>query len=427
MNDQLKNSWLLKNKSPMYKLCLSIAWLLLAFTPLFAQSGSQLNASFSCQNEKLSSVLTRLSTTNNVNFSYDANDPIYSELISYTSNEESTDIILNNILKKIGLAHKLIGNQIVLFHPVENSNAAQVETEEIANTESPDITETQEFISRYELDTIYIQDTILRIDTIRITDTVFIEKEKPEKQTPAKIKEIPVDFFQETNREEGWAGDFFITPVLSDFSLVKNDVSFSLRSFSLGLDVIKLVKRWNFSAGLRLSQFGQKFDQQYTSTTGGNYQTDTIDIYYTIIETDTSWYYVTDSSWVPLDSKEYNFEKSNTIGYLELNVSVTYDFYKSSDMRIFGRIGGQVGWLVYKNGIAIPDEENLEGISFSDLQFNTAYAVTLGAGLKYKVADRMDIMTELYYTRYFNQLVKEYEYDNKLNAIGLKMGLIYYF
>ena len=80
-------------------------------------------------------------------------------------------------------------------------------------------------ISFYEIDTIYIQDTIFRIDTIRISDTVFIEKEKPEKQTPSKIKDLPVDFFQkETNRDKGWAGDIFVAPLLSDFSLVKSNV-----------------------------------------------------------------------------------------------------------------------------------------------------------------------------------------------------------
>jgi opacity protein-like surface antigen len=136
---------------------------------------------------------------------------------------------------------------------------------------------------------------------------------------------------------------------------------------------------------------------------------------------------VTDSTWIPIDNKEYNYEKSNTIGYLELKASATYDFYKTSNLRIYGKIGGQIGWLIYKNGIAIPDNDHKAGIEFSDLQFNIAYALSFGAGLKSKVTDKMDFVTELYYSRYFNQLVKEFEYNNKLNAIGLKIGLIYYF
>jgi opacity protein-like surface antigen len=283
-------------------------------------------------------------------------------------------------------------------------------------------------ITGYEIDTIYIQDTIFRIDTIRITDTIFIEKEKAEKEKPPKIKEIPVDFFQtETDRDKGWAMDFYAAPVLSDFSLVKDDVSFSLRNFSLGIDVLKLLNCWNFSIGLHFSHFGHRFSQQYSKTTGGVYQTDTVDVYYTVVDIDTSWYYVTDSSWIPLESRDYNYEKTNTIGYLGLNVSVAYDFYKSSKLRIYAKLGGRIGWAVYKNGIAIPDEEHAEGINFSDLQFNTDYSASIGAGLKYKITNDLDFNTELYYSRYFNQIVKEFEYDNRLNVIGLKIGIIYYF
>ena len=424
-------SFYIKNFVPAQIVIVALASVLLLIPPLFAQSEVQANSSITFQNEKLSSVLLKLSETGNLNFSYDANDPVYNKRISYTSKGESTEQILDNILFNIGLTHKLIGKQTVIYHSKDDKiilGAEVLEDPQEKETEIIVVDENHTGMTGYELDTIYIQDTILRIDTIRITDTVFIEKEKPEKQTQPKIKEIPVDFFQtETDRDKGWAMDFFVAPVLSDFSLVKNDVSFTLRNFSLGIDAIKLVNRWNFSIGLHFTHFGHRFSQQYSKTTGGVYQTDTVDVYYTVIDIDTSWYYVTDSSWIPLESTDYNYEKTNTIGYLGLNASATYDFYKSSKLRIYGKLGGQIGWAVYKNGIAIPDEEHAEGINFSDLQFNTAYAASLGAGLKYKISKDLDFNIELYYSRYFNQLVKEYEYENKLNVIGLKIGMVYYF
>jgi len=405
-----------------------------ALSPLLAQSGEQEKTTISFQNEKLSEILIQLSKSSKLNFSYDANDPVFDTRISYIFEGESLQEVLNVILTNTGLSHKQIGNQIVLFptneSTIDDKNlAGQKETFSDSVDKNMDAEPAAPILEMgYKLDTVFLKDTIFRVDTIMIIDTVFIEQEKPEKPAPTKIKEIPVDYFQEgMERDKGWAGDIFIAPILSDFSLVENDVSFSLRSFSLGIDVLKLVNRWNFSMGLRFTQYNQKFNQQYTVSTGGNYQTDTIDIYYTIVGIDTSWYYVTDSSWIPLDSKEYNYEKANTIGYLELNASVAYDFYKSPNLRIYGKIGGQLGWLIYKNGIAIPDSEHKDGIEFSDLQFNAAYALSFGAGLKTKVTDKMDFITELYYSRYFNQLVKEFEYNNKLNAIGLKIGLIYYF
>jgi len=424
-------SFYIKNFVPAQIIIVTITSVLLLIPPLFAQSEVQGHSAVVFQNEKLSDVLLKLAETGDLNFSYDANDPVFNKRISYSSKGENTQIILNNILTETGLKHKLIGKQTVIYHSKDDQiilSAEALEDPKERVTEIIVVDENPTGIAGYELDTIYIQDTILRIDTIRITDTVFIEKEKPEKQTQPKLKEIPVDFFQtETDRDKGWAMDFYAAPMLSDFSLVKDDVSFTLRNFSLGIDAIKLLNRWNFSIGLHFSHFGHRFSQQYSKTTGGVYQTDTVDVYYTVIDIDTSWYYVTDSSWIPLESMDYNYEKTNTIGYLGLNASVAYDFYKSSKLRIYGRIRGMIGWSVYKNGIAIPDEEHAEGIDFSDLKFNTAYSASFGIGLKYKITKDLDFNTELYYSRYFNQIVKEFEYDNKLNVIGLKIGIVYYF
>jgi len=424
-------SFYIKNFVPAQIIIVTITSVLLLIPPLFAQSEVQGHSAVVFQNEKLSDVLLKLAETGDLNFSYDANDPVFNKRISYSSKGENTQIILNNILTETGLKRKLIGKQTVIYHSKDDQiilGAEALEDPKERVTEIIVVDENPTGIAGYELDTIYIQDTILRIDTIRITDTVFIEKEKPEKQTQPKLKEIPVDFFQtETDRDKGWAMDFYAAPILSDFSLVKDDVSFTLRNFSLGIDAIKLLNRWNFSIGLHFSHFGHRFSQQYSKTTGGVYQTDTVDAYYTVIDIDTSWYYVTDSSWIPLESMDYNYEKTNTIGYLGLNASVAYDFYKSSKLRIYGRIRGMIGWSVYKNGIAIPDEEHAEGIDFSDLKFNTAYSASFGIGLKYKITKDLDFNTELYYSRYFNQIVKEFEYDNKLNVIGLKIGIVYYF
>ena len=440
MRDTIRNkhgcklkSFCVKNFVQAHILLLTVTSVLLLIQPLYAQSEVQGNSSIIFQNEKLSSVLLKLSESGDLNFSYDANDPVYNKRISYSSKGESTQQILDNILSDIGLTHKMIGKQTVIYHSEDDQLIPPIITIPVIQSENSQnniivVNENPVNVTEFRIDTIYIQDTIFRIDTIRITDTVFIEKEKPEKEKPPKIKEIPVDFFQmETDRDKGWAMDFFVAPVLSDFSLVKDDVSFTLRNFSLGIDAVKLLNRWNISIGLHFSHFGQRFSQQYSKTTGGVFQTDTVDVYYTVVDIDTSWYYVTDSSWIPLESRDYNYEKTNTIGYLGLNASVAYDFYKSSKLRIYGKLGGQIGWSVYKNGIAIPDEEHAEGINFSDLHFNTAYSVSLGAGLKYKITKDLDFNTELYYSRYFNQIVKEFDYDNNLNVIGLKIGLLYYF
>jgi len=440
MRDTIRNKYacrLIANKYKSYVqahiLSLAVALVLLLLPPLYAQSEVQGNSSTTFQNEKLSAVLLKLSETEDLNFSYDANDPVYDKRISYSSKGESIQKILDNILSEAGLTHKQIGKQTVIYHSEDDQLNPVIVAPVIQSENSQNnvivLNESPVSITEYKIDTIYLQDTLFRIDTIRVVDTVFIEKEKPEKPATAKIKEIPVDFFQPgVERDKGWAMGIFAAPILDDFSLVKDQKSFSLRSFSLGVDAVKLLKRWNITFGLRLTQFNHRFTQQYSINEGGFFDTDTIDAYYTVIETDTAWYYVTDSSWVPLEQREYSYEKTNTLGYLECNVSASFDLYKSPKMRIYVKAGGQLSLLIYNNGIAFPGDDQAEGVDFEELQFNEInYAFSLGTGLKYKIADKVDFNTELYYSGYLNTLVPEFPVDTKIKALGLKLGLVFYF
>lgn len=418
-----------------YAFFLTFTLLLFALAPLIAQSEVGANSAEVFKNERLSVILIKLAETRNLNFSYDANDPVYDEVVSYSSDGKATDIVLREILSKSGLEFRQIGNQIVLFKPKDKpAENTVVVTPGLTVVNKPEEKNMGSDIStgtilEYKLDTIYMMDTIVRVDTVRLTDTIFIEKAKQESQPPAKIKKIPVDFFQPgAIRDQGWAMDVFAAPILSDFSMVDGQKPFSLRSFSLGFDAVKLLKRWNISAGLRLTQFNQRFSQQYTQQEGGFYNTDTIDAYYTVIDADTAWYYVTDSSWVPLQTLDYNYDQKNLLGYLDINLSASFDIFQSQKTRVYLKAGGQVSFLIYDNGIAIPNKNNGEGVDFSQLQFNTVnYSFLLGAGFKYRLNDKVDFYSELYYSRYLNQLVPDYPVSTNINAVGLKLGLVFYF
>lgn len=397
-----------------------------------AQSGTQTTITLNFQNEKLSSVLQQISEKASINFSYDAGDPAFELPISYSADEKAVDEVLQDILSQAGLKFEHIGKQTVIVRaqqepvpppvvvPVPDEQPPQ---ETVAGNKQPVLQ------TKYVLDTILLHDTILRIDTIRITDTVFVEKEKPQKQTPAKVKEIPVDFFQpEAIRDKGWAVGIFAAPLLDDFSMVKDQKSFSLRSFSLGVDALKLLKRWNVQFGLRLTQFDHRFSQQYSDNEGGFFDTDTIDTYYTVTDVDTTWYYVTDSTWVPVEIREYNYQHTNTLGYLVFNLSASFDIFQSKKTRVYLKAGGEAALLIYKDGLAIFSDNPKETTDFDELDFNSInYAVSVGAGVKYRLADKLDFNTELYYSRYMNDLVPDAPLDTHINAIGLKLGLVFYF
>lgn len=404
-------------------------------TYCYSQSNYTRTVDLNVSNETFSNVLLQLSEKSGLNFSYNSSDELFNSKITYSASNKQPLLILDELLELSGHSFKLVGNQIVIFESkTQNSIEKTQQPVIIPNVISNPITE-----EKFLLDTIYISDTVIKIhndtvlkyltDTIFRIDTVFIEKQKQTPTQPRKIKDIPVDYFNKQGvRENGWSGGVFFTPVISSFTLVRSNPVFDIRNFSMGIEISRLADKWNFIGGLKLSQFGEKYNNQYTKTEGGYFVTDTIDEYYTIINADTNYYYVTDSSWTPVNITEYNYDIVNRIGMLELAMSVSYDFYTSQVMRFYARFGAQFGLLIYNNGIAIPDKNNPGGVDFGSLTFKTQQISVLGGvGSKIRLSRFMDLRTEAYYLKYFSNLLDDYPNNTQIQGVGFKFGLIYYF
>ena len=382
------------------------------------------DVSFSVKEEKLSSALHKLSNASGLNFSYNASDSVFQKKTTYSVENEHPLIILENLLVNTNKKYKQVGNQVVIYNnPVTIDPKNKFE--EPLNTGLDDkpnmdivVLKEKEQVPIFIIDTLYISDTVFRVlvDTIRINDTVIIERSMP-------LDTAIIDL----SRESGWAVDLFVAPILSDFTMVRESSAFSLRNFSLGFDVVSLLDRWNISAGIRLTQFSEKFNHSYSISEGGYFVTDTVDSYYTLVVADTNWYYVTDSTWKPVSNTEYNYNVNNRVGMLELALSSSYDFYVSSSIRLYAKVGIKLGTVIYKKGVALPDPNNPEGVDLADLNFNTpSFSVYGGIGVKYKINKSMDFNSELYYMKYTSQLVENYPSSIKIDGVGLKVGLILY-
>ena len=399
-----------------------------------AQSTASIN--FKIDNETMSSALFKLAYVADINFSYDAGDSLFNAKISYSATDKQPLVILDEILDGTNHTFKQVGNQVVIY---KNNKATPVPILPIVsvaeNTPSEELVDVATTVNSDQIilvhDTIFVSDTIveIRTDTILIKDTVFIVKEKPQKQPTQKLKEIPVDYFNPVElREHGWSAEVFYAPIASSFSLVRETNSLSVRNFSLGVEATKLLNRWNISGGVKLTHFAEKFNHSYSTSDGGYFVTDTLDEYYTVSQTDTTWYYVTDSTWKPIDNHEYNYNINNRIGYLEFVASVSYDYYTNRKLRLYAKVGIQAGVLIYSNGLAIPDADKPEGVDFANLKFSSMSYSALGSiGLKYRLNKSIDFNTELYYFRSFNDVVIDYPISKRISGIGLKLGLIYYF
>ncbi len=407
--------------------------LLFFFKITSAQTNNITVKRFSVKNEKISDAIIKLSNQSNFNFSYDASDQALNKKITYTANNKTVTSILDEILKNSGNTYKRIGNQIVIYKTGENEKTVTPETSNVSkkNTGAPkQINKKIPFteILRHTdtllvIDTLIVRDTIVKTDTLRITDTVTIIKK--DKNKPRKTKNFPVDYFSmQNNRDKGWAATIYFAPLLTNFSFTQEPKPLSFRSFYLGGNVSYLKKNWELSAGMQLSHFANKFTYSHTVTKGGYYLADTIDAYYTVTGTDTSWYYVTDSVWQPLQTFQSAYDRINRIGYLEFNFSAAYDFYKTKSKILFLRLGTNVGFPLYQKGTAFVNEA---AVDFDNLTFGSPmFSTFIGTGIKYKVSPAIDLSGEVFYTKYFRSVTTGLPQNIYPDNLGFKMGLVFY-
>ncbi len=406
---------------------------------LSAQTVDNEVVDYEISNEKLAIALKRLADKAEFNFAYDAADTIFNEIVSYSTDRKAVTDIISDLIKEFPLDFKIIDNQIVIFRTesltesvVEQTNDTIVMNEEDKATDEVDIPINVTYIKKdnnvlYVSDTVIIRDTIYKYetDTLIRPDTSYVNLG----YDSISDEKIQFDYFSRNPlKKNGWATEIFISPILSDFSLVESDKEMDIRNFSLGIEISKVISNLSISGVAKLTHFSEKFNHSYVIQEGGYYIVDTVDIYYTINQLDTTYYFVTDSAWKPVDSKEYNYNIDNRIGLMDFGLSLSYDFYNSRNFKMYITTGAQLGILIYKHGIAISDTTNPEGINFTDLKFRKRNISALGGiGMKFKVNNSVALNSQFYYLHYFDNIVYDYPKETHLQGIGVKVGLSYYF
>lgn len=391
---------------------------------------------FDVVDEKISSALYRLGNQSQLNFTYDAGDSLFKRKINYQAKNKHPLLILDELLSNTNHSFKQIGNQVVIYKDKSKISASTTNKNTVmpvvAVVENPISSKPHGIIKSSNIirDTVFVTDTIYKYqyDTLLINDTVFVEKIVENDNLVEPDNQVPKYFNSISAREKGWTTAINIAPIVADFSLSGENNDISVRNFSLGVEISKNFKKWNVSGGLKLTHFGEKFNQTYNISEGGYFIADTVDEYYTIIQTDTSWYYVTDSTWSPVDNHEYSYNINNRVAYLEFFAALSFDYFSNRKYSLYAKAGLQTGIMIYKKGIAIQDANEPEGIDFADLNFNTAsYSFSIGTGINYRISDHFDFNSELYYFRNISDIIDNYPIDKRLSGLGLKLGLVYYF
>lgn len=424
---------------------LLIIGFVLISSSITAQSEQQKRFDFVVKEAKLTEVIGQLGSLAEVRFSYSTSDLQYAIPITYSGKNKTLREHLTTILEPSGCYFRYIGNQIVIFKPGGQQKLNEHIADTVARSQpTPIKPDTALAVGSIRLPDI-LYDTIIRVDTIRLTDTivrtdtVFIRETIVAEPLPPKAG---ANSFGNVDRGtfKGWSAQLYFASMYNQFSfdapsasanllgLVEESESVSFRNFSVGAGIDYHLNSWRFSAALQLTGFSNRFKYSYERTTGGFYDVDTLDSYYTVVLTDTSWYYITDSSYVPLDKRAYNYNQLNSLGYLDLQLSAAYTFYRYRGLGIYMTAGFNASRLIYSNGITIGDQPDYYEVDFDDLSIaRNHFSWQAGMGIHQRIARNLDLTAEVFYRNAAQSLIDDYPVERKYQATGIKAGILYYF
>jgi len=423
-------------------LCLIFSGFLL-FPSLRAQNDFERRISFQANEEKLRSILDRLSSEQHISFSYNPGEKSFDTRLTYSTSNTPLQTVLKEILTLSGHDFRLIGGQIAIYSVKAEVPAVRpqpvAESQPLIDPEpTPDTIQTEVLVP--VRDTIFLRDTIIRVDTLILRDTVLVEKEAPKTTRPERPSPLREDMFRfEPDRNNGWsimpfykhmaALNRFRTDESYDelLRLTEEAESISWMNQAIGVDARLSRNSWHITSGLKYTRFTSRFNYNYELFEGGFFRTDTIDSYYTLPQTDTIWHYVTDSTWMPLISREFNYNRVNRLAYLEIPVLIGYNIFTDVNWRFWLNAGINIGILTGRNGVAIQDTGEYAGVDFEDLDFKPvvlSYAVA--AGVRYRINEWVDASAELIYRQHLSAIMRDYQLDKRIGAAGLKLGIVYY-
>lgn len=421
--------------------------------PLHAQGDENRKISLSVKDEKLSNVLLQLVSHNQINLSYNANEPSFEQKVTYSASDKPALTILQEILALTHHEFTQVGNHLVIFpteQPPEIGDHIQADNayrydKAVLPAESDKLpTAGDTIVKVVEIpvifrDTLRIVDVVTKTDTVTIRDTVFIERPAQVRRT--RSGNLIRDVFRfEPDREDGWALSFSYAQLLAGYNYsdpdemddalqrVKDAQALSLRNFSLGAAIQLNQGKFSFLAGAQFTGFSNRFSYTDVATSGGFFEIDTLDIFYTVVDGQQIFTYVTDSTWIPLDRDALTYDRFNRIGLLEVKLGVGYTFYADEDVAVYLQGALNAGLPVWLAGSAIQNVDGYPATEMNkDLFEKWTYGYQAGIGVRYTLTNWTDIYGELFYRRYLNATTTNHPLNRRLHGGGIKIGLLYYF
>ncbi len=410
--------------------------------------------SFSINNVSVAEALDALTRITGTAFSYNPDQLNSSKHVKVDMRDQKLIDVLEAILGPAKFGYRQMGNQIIIYSNKvdkegENRQGGDVERADagagISAASNMQLKENNSVRKpgndplagmEQRKDTVFVIKEVH--DTLRLTDLIVkIDTIYQKIQTPIPSEDIfhvilaneltPVYKF-----DIGISGVLFLPRAIYSAPAIYNDKlkeykeSFSNNTFSgsVGVDLRVSYARFTGGIGAALTMHSQKLDYSYLIQNGGYFRKDTLDPYYTLSGIDTTWYYIVDSAYVPIDNELFNYKINNHIKYFEFPLTLQYNVGFRS-MLLFLKGGIIPGFFMTSDGQQIMLDSN--GIqSINELKAKSVVlSYTAGAGIAIPVGRKTTFSTSLSYRNHFSSIYKDFPIDTRFSSIGISAGIIY--
>lgn len=410
---------------------------------------SALNRTVSIQasNKTVSECLILLGKETNLRFSYDPQQLLSNRKISVNIKSQPLSEALKTIFNDPELKFREMGSQIVIYKerikenppvipvPVQTpvTQAKPPSSSKISGKDTIFI-RTTDTVTLLRTDTVFLSNTTIVHDSILMRDTVFL----PAVVNPGVSPENnDSTLFIVPNNKRGWFGTLTFEQSLgkpkytTDGNLSEElmgkyneAISASLLNHSVAASIGYDFINWSLSAGIASTRLGEEFDYSYKQLSGGFYKKDTVESYYTVSGIDTAWFYVTDSTYVPVDAKEFSYSNSNSFHYLEFPFVFRYDLLQLRRTECFLTAGLIPGFLIRSRALTFEPVETYP-VDWISKQQLAGFMLSVQAGLGTRISfnDKTGLLAEANYRFQLGSQFKDLGINKKINQVNIKTGI----
>ena len=400
--------------------------------------------SFSVESCSLDVALEKLFAEYELNVAFSKAELSKIRIERYSCNYKSVEEVLSDLLKGTDYGFKKVGKQyvirknqllepIVQENPVENPPAVDPPVEPFEEI----LAHKTDTVVNKVADTVRIFDTLQIIRTVMRYDTVVRVEQVVKTDTVYKTRYKGLEIHWPKFRDNGW----FITPSIGyDFAQFTcnnpsqaEDASIDITpssAFSLGLDAGHKFERLSVGLSLSYRSLKYRFLLEQTVYDGDYYMSDTLDTYYVVhpVMGDTTYHYILDSVYVPLETTHFSYRDINRLDYLSLGLFASFDFVRINHFRAFVKAGISADFLLAAAGSCNNTEQPFHG----PIEKAQAESVRLsyfgGIGAAFKIVNRVELVPEVHYRITNKSLYRaDFPFDLRMRMWECRLGLTYYF